>query len=176
MAEKEAVERIISGQLVGGVDYPRNWREFQAFFPDERSGVAYLAHLRWSDGFRCRECGHDRCWLRGSDGRLLCCKCRAKTSVTAGTLFDKSTESRRASSAGKPGPRARSSSPSSGAGTTLASLITPTKAALHQERVRERPKQNVAQRNPKRPGGGRNRAYDGLRKKRLEPVIGRRGR
>lgn len=72
---------------VGGVDYPRNWHEFLAFFSTERDCLRYLERVRWPDGFRCPACGHDHYWLRG-DGRYLCCACRHKTSVTAGTLFD----------------------------------------------------------------------------------------
>lgn len=78
-----------SGGPVGGVDYPRNFAEFDSFFATERDCFIYLARLRWPDGFICRFCGHDRYWWR-DDGRLLCCRCRRKTSVTAGTLFDKS--------------------------------------------------------------------------------------
>jgi transposase-like protein len=78
-----------SGRPVGGVDYPRNLAEFEAFFSTERDCLLYLARLRWPDGFRCRFCGHQHYWLR-DDGRLLCCQCRRRTSITAGTIFDKS--------------------------------------------------------------------------------------
>lgn len=83
MATKGASEN----EPVGGVDYPRNWHEFLAFFSTDEQCLLYLARLRWPDGFRCRACGDDRYWLR-SDGRFLCCSCRQKTSVTAGTLFE----------------------------------------------------------------------------------------
>jgi hypothetical protein len=82
-----ATTRPSENEPVGGVDYPRNWHEFLAFFSTEEQCLLYLARLRWPDGFRCRGCGHDRYWLR-SDGRFLCCECRQKTSVTAGTLFE----------------------------------------------------------------------------------------
>jgi hypothetical protein len=78
-----------SGRPVGGVDYPRNFAEFEAFFSTERECLLYLARLRWPDGFRCPACAHEHYWLR-DDGLLLCCQCRRKTSVTAGTIFDKS--------------------------------------------------------------------------------------
>ncbi|HEX7071237.1 MAG TPA: IS1595 family transposase, partial [Rhodothermales bacterium] len=73
---------------VGGRDYPRNQPEFNEFFPTERACLRYLAFVRWRDGFVCPACGHDECWKR-SDGLYLCCKCRRKTSPTAGTIFDK---------------------------------------------------------------------------------------
>lgn len=77
-----------SGRPVGGKDYPRNLAEFEAFFSTERDCLLYLARLRWPEGFRCRFCDHDRYWWR--DDGLLCCACRRKTSIAAGTLFDKS--------------------------------------------------------------------------------------
>nr|WP_235677791.1 transposase [Mycolicibacterium sarraceniae] len=47
---------------VGGVDYPRTYQEFRAWFPDDASCAAYLAVLRWPDGFRCPVCDGDRAW------------------------------------------------------------------------------------------------------------------
>ena len=38
---------------VGGVDYPRTFQELQAWFPDDRACLQYLARLRWPDGFVC---------------------------------------------------------------------------------------------------------------------------
>jgi transposase-like protein len=76
------------GNAVGGEDYPRNLSEFEEFFPDERACLLYLQQVRWPEGFRCSRCGNDSYWLRESDMRLLCTKCRHKTSVTAGMLFE----------------------------------------------------------------------------------------
>ena len=39
-------------------DYPRSIIAFQRRFPDEAAGAAYLADLRWPDGFCCPACGH----------------------------------------------------------------------------------------------------------------------
>ena len=33
--------------------FPRSLIEFQRRFPDERACAAYLARMRWPDGFRC---------------------------------------------------------------------------------------------------------------------------
>lgn len=71
---------------VPGVDYPRRWVEFEDWFPDEERCLAYLARLRWPDGFRCPVCGHDGAW-RSTRGRLVCARCRRQTSVTAGTIL-----------------------------------------------------------------------------------------
>ena len=40
-----------------GVDYPRNWHELLAWFPDEGACLRYLERLRWGPGFTCRFCG-----------------------------------------------------------------------------------------------------------------------
>jgi transposase-like protein len=71
---------------VGGVDYPRTYQEFRAWFPDDVSCAAYLARLRWPEGFRCPVCGGDRAW-QTSTAHWKCAGCGRKTSVTAGTIF-----------------------------------------------------------------------------------------
>ncbi len=46
---------------LGGIamtDYPRSPVSFQQRFPDETAGAAYLASIRWLDGFRRPACGH----------------------------------------------------------------------------------------------------------------------
>jgi hypothetical protein len=73
---------------VGGVDYPRTYQEFQAWFPDGIACRDYLERLRWPDGFTCPECGSDG-WRTGK-GLWMCAKCAKKTSVTAGTIFHRS--------------------------------------------------------------------------------------
>lgn len=71
---------------IPGLDYPRRWPEFEAWFPDEAACTAYLARLRWPDGFRCPRCGAEGAWS-ASRGRLICRSCRHQTSVTAGTVL-----------------------------------------------------------------------------------------
>jgi transposase-like protein len=73
---------------VGGIDYPRTWAEFVAWFPDDAACVAYLVRLRWGDGFVCPGCGSTRSWpaTRGLGSRV-CAQCAKRTSVTAGTVF-----------------------------------------------------------------------------------------
>ena len=44
---------MVMASPVGGVDYPRTWSEFVAWFPDEAACVAFLVRLRWGDGFVC---------------------------------------------------------------------------------------------------------------------------
>ena len=67
--------------------YPRTFREFAEWFPDDAACRAFLERLRWPQGFRCPACGaHGEPW-RLRDGRLRCATCRRKASVLAGTIF-----------------------------------------------------------------------------------------
>ncbi len=69
-------------------DYPRSLIAFQRRFPDEAACAAYLAELRWPDGFRCPACGHDCAWaLRTKPWTHECRGCRRQTSVKAGTIM-----------------------------------------------------------------------------------------
>lgn len=69
--------------------YPRTWPEFLARFPTEEACLAYLESLRWPDGFVCPSCGGISPPSRISRGRLLCKDCGHQSTVTAGTIFDK---------------------------------------------------------------------------------------
>jgi hypothetical protein len=65
--------------------------EFQAWFRTDADCLDYLDYLewlRWPGGFTCPSCGHARGWKLG-DGRYECVGCHARTSVTAGTIFDR---------------------------------------------------------------------------------------
>lgn len=67
-------------------EYPRSLAELEAKFGTEEACRAYLARLRWPEGFRCRRCGGGRSWpIRGA--LLECAGCGCQTSVTAGTIF-----------------------------------------------------------------------------------------
>src|SRR5712691_1822296 len=73
----------------GGREYPGTWAEFLAWFPDEAACARYLERLRWPESIVCAACGERRGWHTG-DGRFwVCAGCARKTSVTAGTIFDK---------------------------------------------------------------------------------------
>ena len=62
--------------------------EFQAWFRTDVDCLDYLEWLRWPAGFACSGCGHDGGWRLG-DGRFMCSGCGDRTSVTAGTIFDR---------------------------------------------------------------------------------------
>lgn len=75
---------------VAGVDYPRNYHEFVAWFPDDAACLRYLERLRWGQGVTCRFCGAvEGGYWRMGDGLRRCAACRHESSVTAGTIFDK---------------------------------------------------------------------------------------
>lgn len=67
-------------------DYPKTLLEFEDKFSTEKSCLEYLFKIRWSEGFRCLQCGHDKAW---STKRALfhCAHCGFQTSIIAGTIF-----------------------------------------------------------------------------------------
>jgi transposase-like protein len=73
---------------VAGLHYPRSAGEFGAWFATDADCLDYLEWLRWPEGFVCPDCGHGVGW-RMADGRFRCGACDVRTSVTAGTIFDK---------------------------------------------------------------------------------------
>jgi transposase-like protein len=72
-----------------GTHYPRSVGEFQAWFRTDANCLDYLEWLRWPAGFACPGCGDDHRGWRLGDGRFMCSACGGRTSVTAGTIFDR---------------------------------------------------------------------------------------
>lgn len=83
------VESRAKSKLEAGRDYPRTYREFVVMFPDDEACAAHLEKLRWSGGFTCVACGETHPAWRQTRGRLVCRSCRHQSSVTAGTIFEK---------------------------------------------------------------------------------------
>lgn len=75
--------------LEAGKDYPRTYREFVEWFPDEESCIAYLDKLRWPNGFICPSCNSASEPWHQTRKRLVCPRCRHQTSTTRGTIFNK---------------------------------------------------------------------------------------
>jgi transposase-like protein len=71
-----------------GRHYPRSLGEFHAWFPTDADCLDYLVWLRWPDGFVCAGCRHVGGW-KLADGRFECAACAARSSPTAGTIFDR---------------------------------------------------------------------------------------
>lgn len=73
---------------IAGECYPRDYGEFMAWFPTDDDRADYLEWLRWPFGFECPGCQSvSACRL--ADGRYKCTGCQKCTSVTAGTIFDR---------------------------------------------------------------------------------------
>ena len=58
-------------------------------FPDDTACADFLIRLRWPDGFICPACKTSSIPWNESRRRLACPICRHQTSVSAGTIFDK---------------------------------------------------------------------------------------
>ena len=72
--------------------FPTSLPEFQRVFPDDAACSAYLEAMRWPEGFVCSACGAQgepyRFGTRSSVV-LRCRSCRKNTSLTAGTVMEK---------------------------------------------------------------------------------------
>ena len=74
---------------VAGKDYPKTWSQFLDWFHSEEACRTYLAGLRWPTGFICTKCGVFGNVTQSSRGRWVCSACKHQSTVTAGTIFDK---------------------------------------------------------------------------------------
>ena len=70
-------------------NYPTTLLELEEQFATDEQCRAYLAALRWPEGFMCPRCGGRKAWP-AQRGRLICAACRHQTTVTAGTIFQDS--------------------------------------------------------------------------------------
>jgi len=69
---------------------PTNLLEAILYFSDLDVATAYVAGLRWPDGFVCPQCGGQE-YSYVSTRRLWKCKsCKKQSSVKAGTIFEDS--------------------------------------------------------------------------------------
>jgi hypothetical protein len=73
---------------VAGRDYPVDVAQARAWFHDDGACADFLARLRWPAGFRCPQCRSSDAFIEAS-GRFRCRSSRRRTSVTAGTIFEK---------------------------------------------------------------------------------------
>jgi transposase-like protein len=74
---------------IPGKDYPQNWNDFLDWFATEEACLDYLEKLRWASGFVCPSCGSVAEAYRASRTRLMCRDCQRQSTVTSGTIFDK---------------------------------------------------------------------------------------
>lgn len=68
-------------------DFPNNVLEFEERFRTDDACLEYLIALRWSGGFRCARCGHDRAWRTARPG-LRCARCEREIAVLSGTMLE----------------------------------------------------------------------------------------
>jgi transposase-like protein/ribosomal protein L37AE/L43A len=71
-----------------GKHYPTTYGKFGAWFQKDADCLDYLEWVRWPEGFVCPDCESTEGW-RLNDGRYKCGECGARTSPTAGTIFDR---------------------------------------------------------------------------------------
>lgn len=67
----------------------RSMEAFFARFPNEDACRDFLFEVRWPDGFTCPACGSRRHWFIRTRGLFECKDCRRQTSLTAGTVMEK---------------------------------------------------------------------------------------
>ena len=72
--------------------FPQSLPEFQRQFPDDTACVAYLEKARWGDGFICPRCAEvgEPFRITTRPALLVCRKCRHQTSLTVGTVMERS--------------------------------------------------------------------------------------
>lgn len=76
---------------LAGAHFPRSLGEFRAWFATDADCVGLLgvaAVAGWVPVQWVRSRGHACAWEL-ADGRYECCECHERTSVTAGTIFDR---------------------------------------------------------------------------------------
>ena len=61
--------------------------EFTHRFPDDLSCLQYLSDIKWSVGYKCIKCGHDKYTVRKKNLARDCNRCHHIESPTAHTLF-----------------------------------------------------------------------------------------
>lgn len=64
----------------------QNILDFSKAFPDDDACLAYLADLKWRDGFVCKKCGHTS-GCKKAGHKYHCYKCNHVETAKAGTLF-----------------------------------------------------------------------------------------
>jgi transposase-like protein len=67
--------------------FPRTLRQFQLQFASEEACQEYLAACRWSEGYKCPRCAHDRGYALVGRRRWQCAACRHQVSLTSGTIL-----------------------------------------------------------------------------------------
>ena len=70
-------------------DFPKTAMEFEARFATEEDCRAYLIEARWGGTPSCAHCNSTRVWTIREGTTFECAECGHQTSLTAGTLLEK---------------------------------------------------------------------------------------
>ena len=73
---------------IAGIDYPRDFQEFDRRFQDESACRRYVFTLRRPDGYQCRHCGGRTVPRVTSRNYMNCRECGRESSILAGTVFE----------------------------------------------------------------------------------------
>ena len=90
---KSKDEKATPNSLIAGLDYPRTYREFVRTFSDDHDCALFLKKLRWPNGFICPACNSSGEPWHQTRGRLVCRICHHQTSLTSGTILEKTRTS-----------------------------------------------------------------------------------
>jgi two-component system, sensor histidine kinase LadS len=61
--------------------------QLEELFHDDNICLAFLAEVKWENGFTCRKCGNNN-WCAGNEPcSRRCTRCKTKESATTGTIF-----------------------------------------------------------------------------------------
>lgn len=72
---------------IAGIDYPRDFQEFDRWFQDEAACRRYVFRLRWPEGYQCRHCKRQIAPWITSRRYMHCRECGRESSIIAGTVF-----------------------------------------------------------------------------------------
>lgn len=82
-----------SNLLKSGIDYPENWDQFIDWFHNDQLCRNYIYKIRWPNGFICPRCHVKETPYKLKNNTLKCAICRKETSITSGTIFNKTRTS-----------------------------------------------------------------------------------
>jgi len=72
------------------IKYPKNFIEFLDNLSTDIQCRKFLLSVRWEHGYICASCGHDNYWTNDDVSYCICCKCRHRISLLAGTVMQDS--------------------------------------------------------------------------------------
>ena len=72
------------------IKYPKNFIEFLDYLSTDIKCREYLLSIRWEHGFVCAACGHGKYWTNEKISYCICCNCRHRISLLAGTVMQDS--------------------------------------------------------------------------------------